>query len=301
VNVWCPLGRPDGDTVSMQQFLVDSGSVDDVPTRERTSLWSAPGTVHRAVAWLVAGDIVLGLLGLIVGLSIVGRHGGGPIQGWDDTVGRWFLHHRAHLVTPAKVIAFGGDAPVLAVISIALTLGLVVARQRVRAFIPLVAYLGGEFLVYAIREFIHRSRPPTANFPALHAIPGVHETTYSFPSGHATATTAVLFGLAGLAAVTWRAWWPWLAASLVTVAVAGSRLVLGVHWSSDVIVGLILGACWGILVSWALREAPWPVRLLGRHRPDVARPRAPDEKRSSAAARAGAGAPVVLGDELQRL
>jgi undecaprenyl-diphosphatase len=255
------------------------------------------------VAWLVAGSIVLVLLGLVGGLSVVGRHGGGPIQGWDDTVGRWFLHHRAHLVTPAKMISFVGDAPVLAVIPIALTIGLLAARQRVRAFIPLVAYLGAEFLVYAIREVIHRGRPPTANFPSLHAVPGVHETSYSFPSGHATATAAVLFGLAGLAAVTWRAWWPWVVASLMTVAVAGSRLVLGVHWSSDVIVGVILGLCWGLLVCWALWDVPWPDRAR-RRRPDRRKgsgPRAPGEKRSPAVARPGPGAPVVLGDELQRL
>jgi undecaprenyl-diphosphatase len=284
----------------MQQFLADSGNV---PERERASLWSAPASVPRAVAWLVAGSIVLVLVGLVVGLSFVGRHGGGLIQGWDDTVGRWFLQHRAHLVTPSKVIAVVGDAPLLGVISIALTLGLLAARQRVRAFIPIVAYLGGEFFVYAIREVVHRSRPPTANFPALHSIPGMHETSYSFPSGHATAATAVLFGLAGLAAVTWRAWWPWLAASLMTVAVAASRLVLGVHWSSDVAVGLILGVCWGVLVSWALRDVPWPVRAR-RRRPDVAdvpQPRGPGEIRSPAAARLGPGAPIVLGDELQRL
>jgi membrane-associated phospholipid phosphatase len=278
------------------QFLADSGSVGRVPTRERASLSSSPDSLPRAVAWLVAGIVVLVLMGLAVGLGLVGRHGGGIIQGWDDTVGRWFLQHRAHLVTPAKVIAVVGDAPVLAVISVVLTLGLLAARQRVRAFIPLVAYLGGELLVFAIREVIHRNRPPTANFPALHSIPGVHETTYSFPSGHATAVTAVLFGLAGLAAVTWRAWWPWLAASLLTVAVAGSRLVLGVHWFSDVAVGLILGACWGILVSRVLRDVPWPA-WLSRRRPDTAEVLPAQDPGTDARP----GAPIELGDEIQRL
>jgi undecaprenyl-diphosphatase len=278
------------------QLVADSGSMGRVRARERAPLSSSPDSLPKAVAWLVAGIVVLVLMGLAVGLGLVGRHGGGIIQGWDDTVGRWFLQHRAHLVTPAKVIAVVGDAPILAVISVALTLGLLAARQRVRAFIPLVAYLGGELLVFAVREVIHRNRPLTANFPALHSIPGVHETTYSFPSGHATAVTAVLFGLAGLAAATWRAWWPWLAASLLTVAVAGSRLVLGVHWFSDVAVGLILGVCWGILVSWVLRDVPWPA-WLSRRRPDTAAV-LPDQEPGTDAR---PGAPIELGDELQRL
>ena len=247
--------------------MAPDAGVGAVPPRHPVPGRVASATIPRAVAWLVGGIIVLLAVGLVVGLSVVGRHGGGPIQGWDATVGQWFLHHRAHLVTPSKVIAVVGDAPLLGAITVVVTIGLLVARQRVRAFIPLVAYLGGEFLVYAIREVIHRNRPPTANFPALHAIPGVHETSYSFPSGHATAATAVLFGLAGLAAVTWRTWWPWLVASLLTVAVAGSRLVLGVHWFSDVAVGLVLGVCWGVLVSWVLRAVPWPAWLSRRHRP----------------------------------
>ena len=268
-----------------------------VPTRERVSLGSAPDSIPRAVVWLVAGNIALLIIGLVVGLSLVGRHGGGPVQGWDDTVGRWFLQHRAHLVTPAKAIAVVGDAPLLGVISVVMTIALLAVRQRVRAFIPLVAYLGGEFLVYAIRQIIQRHRPPTANFPAFHAIPGVHETSYSFPSGHSTAGTAVLFGLAGLAAVTWRAWWPWLVASLMTVAVAGSRLVLGVHWFSDVALGLILGVCWGILVSWVLRDVPWPAGLARRHRPDTGEVISDKDPRAVGPP----GAPVGLGDELQRL
>lgn len=252
--------------MSAHRAMAPGDGAGAVPARERAHGRVAPTTIPRAVAWLVGGIIVLLAVGLVVGLSVVGRHGGGSIQGWDATVGQWFLHHRAHLVTPSKVIAVVGDAPLLGAITVVLTIGLLVARQRVRALIPLVAYLGGEFLVFAIREVIHRHRPPTANFPALHAIPGVHETTYSFPSGHATAATAVLFGLAGLAAMTWRAWWPWLVASLLTVAVAGSRLVLGVHWFSDVAVGLVLGVSWGVLVSWVLRDVPWPTRLGRRHR-----------------------------------
>jgi undecaprenyl-diphosphatase len=240
---------------------------DVAPTRASRRAQLSDANVLSAIAWLVGGILVLLIFGLVVGLAVVGRHGGGAIQGWDVTVGNWFLHHRAHLVSVSKFIAFVGDAPFLGAISVVLTIALLLARQRVRAFIPLVAYLGGEFLVYVIRAIIHRQRPLTANFPALHAIPGVHETSYSYPSGHATAATAVLFGLAGLAVMTWNVWWPWLLASVLTVAVACSRLVLGVHWFSDVAFGLIMGVCWGVIVSWALRDVRWP-HPLGGHESD---------------------------------
>ncbi|MGH7691299.1 MAG: phosphatase PAP2 family protein [Candidatus Dormibacteria bacterium] len=165
----------------------------------------------------------------------------------------------------SKVIAVLGDAPALGAISVVLTLILLGLRQRMRAFIPIVAYLGGEALVFITRQVIARPRPPTANYPAPHAIVGVHETSYSYPSGHATAAVAVIVSLAVLAVITWRLW-GWVLAGmlvLVAVAVACSRLVLGVHWFSDVALGMLIGIPWGIVVALAVRNAPWPLARAG--------------------------------------
>jgi undecaprenyl-diphosphatase len=233
----------------------------------------------RAMLIGIAGIVVLEVVALVLGLVLVGRHGGGPIQDWDNTVGRWWLHHRIHLVTVSKVIAFLGDAPALAAISVVLTAILVALRQRVRALTPLVAYLGGEFMVYVTRAVIHRPRPRTANFPAPNAIRGVHETSYSYPSGHATAAVAVIISLAALAAITWRTWWPWVVGAVLALAVAGSRLVLGVHWFSDVTFGMLVGAAWGILVAYALRNVEWPLArradptARSDHRPETSQPK----------------------------
>jgi membrane-associated phospholipid phosphatase len=123
---------------------------------------------------------------------------------------------------------------------------------------PLVAYLGAEFLVYLTRIYVHRPRPSTADYPAVGAIPGIHETSASFPSGHATAATAVLVSLAGLAVVTWDRWWPWIVGGMLVLSTALSRLVLGVHWFSDVTFGLAIGVVWGVVVTVMLADAPWP-------------------------------------------
>ncbi|MGH9055782.1 MAG: phosphatase PAP2 family protein [Acidimicrobiales bacterium] len=226
-------------------------------THSSRDVWARlAGALGRGIAVVVALGIVLAILGL----AVVGRHGGGAIQGWDNTVEAWFLHHRAHLVTVSKVIAKLGDAPLLGAISVAITIILLAARQRMRALIPLAAYLGGEFLVFVTRLYIHRPRPVTANYPAPGAIPGVHETSYSFPSGHATAAAAVVVGLAGLAVITWRTWLPWILGVLVALAIAASRLVLGVHWFSDVAFGLAVGIPWGVAVTVILADLPWPLR-----------------------------------------
>ena len=233
-------------------------------TREAThprahNPWEA---IARAVAVLVAVFAALAVVLAVLGLAVVHRHGGGPVQGWDNTVERWFWHHRAHMVTVSKVIAKVLDAAPLGAIVVVLTAILLFLRLGVRALIPLAGYLGGEAFVYLTRLYIHRPRPSTANFPAPHAISGVHETSWSFPSGHATGAAAALVCLGGLAAVTWRTWWPWALGLLAALAVGGSRLVLGVHWFSDVVFGLAVGITWAVTATLVMAGLEWPFSWL---------------------------------------
>ncbi|HWE70616.1 MAG TPA: phosphatase PAP2 family protein, partial [Acidimicrobiales bacterium] len=158
----------------------------------------------------------------------------------------------------SKFVATYLDAVPLAVICLVVSGVLVFTLRSTRALIPIAAYLGGEFQVYVIRLIILRHRPPTANYPAPGAIPGVHETSYSFPSGHSVAVTAVLFAGLGCIALTYRIWWPWFVALLASLFVADTRLVLGVHWFSDVTFGLLLGIAWGVTVAFVARQVDWP-------------------------------------------
>jgi membrane-associated phospholipid phosphatase len=230
------------------------------------SPWPAIG---RAVLAGVTAALVIEVGLVVLGLFVVGHRGGGPIQGWDTTVWRWFLHHRGGLVGVSKVVAVVFDATGLGPIAVGLSLILLALLRHLRAVAPLVAYLGGEFFVYFTRLFVHRPRPITANYPAPGAVPGVHETSFSYPSGHATAGTAVLVSLGVLAIVTWRTWMPWLLAGLLALGglgVATTRLVLGVHWFSDVAFGAAAGLAWGILTVLILRDVPWPHGPLPRRR-----------------------------------
>lgn len=213
--------------------------------------------VLRAVGVLVAAAAVIFAVGLGLGLGLVGRHGGGLIQGWDQQVQVWDLHHRFGLVGASKVVAFLGDAPKLAGIAVLLTGVLLLAIRTIRSLVPIVAYLGGELQVFLIRQVIHRHRPPTANYPAPGAVPGVHETSFSFPSGHAVAVTAILFACFCAVALAYRWLWPWAVAFLASLYVIYTRLNLGVHWFSDVTFGLVLGIAWGVVVAVVAYRVDW--------------------------------------------
>ena len=225
--------------------------------RRSSQVTGQPRRAIRAAEILIAVAAGIFVVGVVVGFVVVGRHGGGPIQGWDNTVERWFPSHRGPLVGISKFVATYFDAGPLAVICVVLSAILAVTLRSVRAVIPIVAYLGGEFQVFAIRAVILRYRPPTADYPAPGAIKGVHETSYSFPSGHSVAVTAVLFALLGTIALTYRIWWPWLVALFASLFVIDTRLVLGVHWFSDVTFGLVFGITWGVTVAIVARQVEW--------------------------------------------
>jgi undecaprenyl-diphosphatase len=66
----------------------------------------------------------------------------------------------------------------------------------------------------------------------------------SYPSGHAIATVAVLVTVAYLL-YRERGWrWPVVLVALLGAVSLYSRLYLGVHWPSDVLAGVLVGAIW---------------------------------------------------------
>src|SRR4029450_10902713 len=103
-----------------------------------------------------------------------------------------------------------------------------------------VVVVGGQFLLSnLIKVAVERVRP---DVPPLHVVNGP-----SFPSGHATAAAATW---AAVALVLGRGASPRVRAALdgvavaIAVAVGCSRVLLGAHWTSDVLGGLILGWIW---------------------------------------------------------
>jgi len=109
--------------------------------------------------------------------------------------------------------------------------------------------------IYYVTQLETRRPRPDAHL--VHVLR--HTTQGSYPSGHAVFFTwlAILVPLA--LRPVWRGWWL-LAAGLalvLVVAVVG-RLVVGEHWPSDVLGGLLLGLGWSLL-ALGVRRLSEPV------------------------------------------
>lgn len=76
-----------------------------------------------------------------------------------------------------------------------------------------------------------------------------HQTSFSYPSGHATSAAVVYLLLAWLAPPRWRTA-AWTLAAVMIVLNGASRMMLGVHWLSDIVGGTLLGAGFALLGAW---------------------------------------------------
>lgn len=145
------------------------------------------------------------------------------------------------LIAPIRMVTALGEGAVLLPATALGAIILAVRRDLRGGALLLLITLSGRLLVELQKLWIARPRP--ADRAQLDAV-----ATYAFPSGHAANTMMVAVGLALLAAP--RAWRPaaLALAALFTLAVGVSRIMLGVHWPSDVVAGWAFGLFWTLLL-----------------------------------------------------
>ena len=167
---------------------------------------------------------------------------GGSIVSLDDDVSRWVADTApVGLEWGARVFTWlGGPVGTTVVTGIAVGIMLRAARRRDAAFVAL-SVIGVTVVVAILKSTYERARPEIGS-----PIPLPH--SYSFPSGHA-ATAVVLYGALGILlaerarsrarSVAWL-----VAAAATAFAIGASRVLLNVHFVSDVAVGFAVGLAW---------------------------------------------------------
>lgn len=211
------------------------------------------------------GAVLIGVVGLL-GLTAVvltARHG--SVLPIDRAAHTWSLHHRpAALVTVARAVTATGTGvfPYAAAVAAGLTAGRDMRHRLAYAAGALAFLLLGQALRFGLMETIGRPRPAVGDW-------ATHASGFAFPSGHAT-TSALMAGLL-VAAIGHRARLRRARAagsgrSIGTAAVSVllgcwaaavgmSRVLLGVHWVTDVVAGWLFAAVWLGLGAALIRTA----------------------------------------------
>jgi len=171
--------------------------------------------------------------------------GGGPLDRLIYEA--LYASHRPALVTLARVFTFFGEPTLL------VSAGFLVAAWlwwRGHCHLPialLLIVLVGRGLSEVQKYWIARVRPDLE--PHLVVV-----QTSSFPSGHATSSMIFYLTLAlALTRDTRRHRAAAAAAIVLSLLVGTSRVMLGVHWPSDVVGGWAFGLLW-VLLTLRLAE-----------------------------------------------
>jgi len=156
------------------------------------------------------------------------------IARWDRAVVEAFQH--AHWGPANRVFELLSDWWVksLVIVGIALLADLWTRRFPVATLLAGVSYFVADGISSGLKRAFERPRPAAVD-PAVHPlVPTPH--SYSMPSGHATTAFAAALA-AGLVHPRLRL--PLLA---LATLIAVSRIWLGVHYPTDVVVGAAIGS-----------------------------------------------------------
>lgn len=151
-----------------------------------------------------------------------------------------YAGHRPFLADAARLVTILGDGRLVTALSILASLWLLQQKRLTTAIIFLVGTSVGRALTEFQKYEINRLRPDQNP----HLVP-----TYnlSFPSGHSANAAMIYLSLALLLPREHRG--RWVAAALVVALMVGaSRVMLGVHWPSDVVGGWAYGGLWSLLL-----------------------------------------------------
>ena len=207
--------------------------------RIRQPTWSAPlARRHLAVLLILAlaavaiklvEDVVTGESGDIDRVILIFVHGLVP----DGLTGFF------------KSVTFTGSSTFLLPLTAGTSIAMFLAKRRSDALILSASVLGAATAVYLIKITTNRVRP------------ALWETEWywgsSFPSGH----TLVVAAFATAFALYVMRSWPWarplaVAGAVCWIGLVGlSRLVLGVHWPTDVLAAACMGATLPLATSVA--------------------------------------------------
>lgn len=198
---------------------------------------------------------------MIFAILAAGVEMDGVVVSTDRNVARYaFEDTSASLKDAAEVVTLFGSEGVW-VVGLSMGALLIVRRRWPELATGLGAVAGGKLVNVALKELFARPRP-------IYEGQIVSENAYSFPSGHAM-MSLIAYGLLVVLLLRWGVPDRWRSpliagVSVLVILIGASRMVLGVHYLTDVVGGFAAGAAWLGVWVLALRGMDRRLAVAGR-------------------------------------
>jgi undecaprenyl-diphosphatase len=253
-------------TVGNEQIGLAEGTRGSKTTRERAMAETCkPRRIGRAIKVFLTylrrteAVVLLSALGVVGGVlsfaTIANEMREGETQVLDQRVLLWFRQADApeRVIGPqwvgeaARDLSAMGSVAVLILVVLLFAGFLLLSRRRRAAGCVILAPFTGAFLCYVLKGVFDRGRPDL--------VPHLDMVIFaSFPSGHSMLSAIVYLSLGGVLAQMVRPRrlkaYALASAMLLAFLVGMSRIVLGVHYPTDVLAGWAAGLAWAFL--WLL-------------------------------------------------
>lgn len=182
---------------------------------------------------------------------------GGPQWAWDrELLDRFHTVHDPDTIRWLKLLTDLGGWVALGLVGLAAVVALAFKRRR-RAALLLIILFGGRMLVELQKLVFGSPRPPEEGHLVL-------AESLGYPSAHAANAMITYVAVAALVPVAQSLRAAALVLGLVlAVAIGITRLMLGVHWPSDVFGGWAFGLLWIIVCVRMASVRPEPVAAEG--------------------------------------
>ena len=217
-------------------------------------------SIYAVVGIFIAMGTVVAFGALWIFVNIAERVRRGSTQAFDVAVLRFMERHQTPFLDNAAIeVTFLGTGVIVIMIVAVSGMFLWLTKHKHSALLLMVATAGGILLNGLLKAGFDRPRPQVFEW-------GQHTVSSSFPSGHSMSAATVYMTVAYLAARLQRRRisraLTLLAATVVIVLIAASRLYLGVHYPTDVLAGIVIGIAWAALCMAMLETT----LLYGRRR-----------------------------------
>lgn len=204
---------------------------------------------EQSTGLLLTAALAIAVLGaLAVGALLVMVQHHALLARYDSSAARWGADHATSTSTQVlRQISVLGGTFAMIVIAVVIAVAEWIRSRRAAALAFMATVIIGQVVIMNVTKYlVDRGRPDIRQLTGF--------SGSSFPSGHATTAAAtfaaVAFLLGRARSRRTKAVYAGVAAA-IAVGVATTRVLLGVHWLTDVLAGLALGWGWFAISSIA--------------------------------------------------